>query len=273
MADGPEQKTLDVAKRIQEIRAMYDAKPQNTKANFLIYSRTGAGKTKLLATCPAPILIHSFDPGGTKTIKPEIDKGRVIVDNRFEAETGEKDGGRLMYKEWQDEFNKLKRMGFFDLIGTYVIDSGTRWLASQMNEIGRQEKRSYGEVQIQDHNKQQIFAADAITTMLALPCNFVMTGHMESYEDKTDGRTHMSLLAHGKNKIKIPLLFDEFYYLDVQETSKGLERRLLTQITGKHEARTRIGGPGLGNFDMWEKPDIAYLLKKAGYPYEDKQIG
>ena len=273
---------LDVASKLAEIEARYQAQSANTKANFLIYSRAGAGKTHLVSTAPGPILIHSFDPGGTRTIKTLIATGkipkskRIIIDDRFEKEVSRQArgevlgfGGSFAYKLWEQELNELVKGGVFKQIGTYVIDSGTKWVDAMLNEICRQESRKYAEAQLQDYKKLGFFVADALAQIMTIPCNFIMTGHMEQFQDESDGKVHFSILATGKQKIKIPLMFDEFYYLDVQEKGGKLERTLLTQISGKHEARTRIGA---GTFDTREVPDISALLKKAKYPWEDKKV-
>ncbi len=70
-------------------------------------------------------------------------------------------------------------------------------------------------------------------------------------------------------KINVPLLFDEIYVAQSRDTSKGAEYKLLTQSTGRHEARTRIGG---GVFDKEEPQDIKALMKKAGMDIKDKVI-
>lgn len=264
MPEQPEV-TNKAASILDRLKERYQAKASPNKVNFLIYSRVGVGKTYLLKSLPKPFLLHSFDPGGPKCLQEEIEKGECLVDRSFEDETSKK---RTAFTAWIDEFNKCERDGVFNEVTTYVIDSGTRWLDALMNHIAQKQKRPHGEVQIQDYNAHQIFAADYLVSCCSIPCNFVFLGHLDSYKDEAEGRVHFSLLASGKSKVKIPALFDEFLYLEAVDTSKGVERRLLTQISGKHEARTRIGA---GKFSMYEPPDLRAYLKKAGYPWEDKK--
>jgi len=40
----------------------------------------------MLKTCRLPVLIHSFDPGGSDVLKKEIADGKILVDNRFETD-------------------------------------------------------------------------------------------------------------------------------------------------------------------------------------------
>jgi hypothetical protein len=273
---------LEPTKLLAEIEKRYEETSKQEKANFLIYGRAGSGKSHLISTAPGPILIHSFDPGGTRTIRALLDAGlkkKIYIDTRFEHEMSRKGSpskgrpgfaseGPYAYKLWETEFNTLSKNNVFDGLGTYVIDSGTGWLDAMLNEICQQEGRRYAETQIQDYNKLQFFVADALSEVTNIPCNFIMTGHIDSYQDKGDGKTYFSLLASGKGKVKIPSKFDEFYYLSAKEENGKIIRKLLTTINGKHEARTRIGS---GKFDMYEEPDVKKLLKKAGYSHEDKQ--
>jgi hypothetical protein len=61
-------------------------KHKNKSFNALIYGSMGSGKTNITRTCRGPVLIHSFDPGGTKTVRDEIEKGKIYADTRFEIE-------------------------------------------------------------------------------------------------------------------------------------------------------------------------------------------
>lgn len=270
-----EEKTLLVKDVLARARAKYREKPSIKKVNFLIYGRHGCGKTRILSTCPGPVLVHSFDPGGSKTLKEFEQQGSIILNDSFEWD--EAKDSHVM-QDWQDEFNYLKREGVFEEIGTYAIDSGTRFIQCLMNEILKQEKRAIvkagiidvRKAQIQDYNTIMLLVTDLLVkNLLSLPCHFVMTGHLDSYQDHGDGKTYTSLTTYGKNKVMLPLLFDEFYFMDKEETSKGTKAVLYTDKDGKIDARTRIGG---GKFATHEEPDIKALLTKAGYDSSDKPM-
>lgn len=271
--------SLNVEVNWDEIEKRYQEEKRNDKLNFLIYGRTGTGKSHLISTCPKPVLVHSFDPGGTKTLNRFKDKELIkdgfrhieyFLDTRFEKDDANKP---TAYKLWEQEVNRLYEKGMFNNIGTYVIDSGTNWLKAQMSEILRQEKRPGEPTQIQDWGTQLGFAVQALNAMCNLPCNFVLIGHIMVKEDKVDGRNHSYLFTQGeKIKTLIPLNFDEVYILDAKECSKttdpeGVQRELIVKITGKHDARSRM--------QMKEgrmAPDLRAILKAGGYPYEDKPL-
>ena len=272
MAKAVKRGTLDIKKHFADISAYYQESTQTGKGNFLLVGGIGAGKTHALPTAPGPILIDSFDPGGCRTIRVEIEKGRVFVDSQYEKEDGREP---FAYKKWEENFNNRLASGIFDQIGTYCIDSGTNWLDAMMNEILRQNKRAGTTPQLQDYGTQQIYTTTYLKLVAAIPCNFIMTAHIDTFRDEVDGKVHTSLLAAGKNKVKIPLLFDEVYVMErkairnQQGTETGSKRVFLTEQTGKHQARTRLGTGGL--FKPEEEPNIAALLKKAGLPWEDKE--
>jgi len=77
---------LDIQKELSELQTMYKDNARTNSFNALIYGAMGTGKTNIARTCRKPVLIHSFDPGGTKTVRDEVEKGTVYVDNRFENE-------------------------------------------------------------------------------------------------------------------------------------------------------------------------------------------
>lgn len=257
-------------KRLEKYKSNYAETSQNKKANFIIAGRPGCGKTRLIGTAPGPILIDSFDPGGTKTLKEEIEKGRVFVDTSFEYVVNDPSviGGRQTFTNWQQSFNMRAREGFFNNLGTYAIDSGTRWVESIIDFIAGKEKRKHGELQLQDYKTLQIMVKDFLTVLTNLPCNFIFTMHLDVGQDAVTGKTLTKLMTPGKSSTTIPSLFDEYYVMEVEEKSNGLNRMLITEIDGRVDARTRIGA---NIFSAKEQPHIANLLKKAGYSYEDKQ--
>lgn len=267
---------LDLSQLKGQLETMYSEVKK--KANFLIYGYKGAGKTHTLSTAPKPLLIHSFDPGGTRlrVIQEGVAAGKIMVDNRFEY-TDKAFGSKVVPKNksrfniWKDEVNRIGDAGLWDEIATYAIDSGTFWTDCIMDELLREANRIGEAPTLPEYGKQQIVVRECLSSLLALPCHFIMTGHIEQVRDDVSGKLYTSLLATGKLKAKIPPMFDEFYVCVSEEvekgSQKGTERYLLTTNDGKLEAGTRIGS---GKFTKKEEPNIQGLLKKAGYAWEDK---
>jgi hypothetical protein len=256
---------LDIKKEMADIRAMYNSQAQNKSFSALVYGKMGTGKTRLAKTCRKPAYIMSFDPGGTKTVRDEIEKGSIVADTRFEYENP---NDPTVAVAWDREYERLKKLGFFSEIGTLILDSGTTWASALMNQTLKKAGRPGGTPQQNDYLPTMVVMENAIKDICSLPCDFIFICHEDTDKDEASGRLFAGPLLIGKLKYRIPILFDEIYCAQTKETSGGVSYTLLTRSTGIYQARTRLGRDGL--FEMYETPDIKTLLKKAGYSIEDK---
>lgn len=257
---------VDIQSEFASMRAKYKANTAAVKPNFLITGDMGTGKTKLLGTAPKPIVVHSFDPGGTLSLTKEIEAGYVI------PEQFEKDDARspVVFREWTQNFNRKADSGFFNQIGTYAIDSATMWSDAMMNEWLKSQGRPGSIPQLQDYLRLMLDITNTLKIFASLPCYCILTAHIEVEKDEVTGRMKTFPMIVGKAlKVKIPLLFDEVYVAEAKGTSTGTEFSLLTKPDGIYQARSRIGA---GRFETHEKPDIKALLAKAGLDASDKQF-
>lgn len=273
------QEFLDLSDYVRDIRDMYKDDLAQSTFNALVLGQVGAGKTTLTGTARKPLYVHSFDPGGTKVYKnfnvdnpsrpPRdlIESGEAIVDTRYE---GDDSSQPVSYKDWERQFNKMRKKGMFEHIGTYVLDSFTTWVLSLKYRILKKKGREEGVMQIHDWQVLGNTVKDIINVMTALPCDVILTGHLTTEKDDVSGRIETRLQAIPSLQTELPMLFDEIYCLVANETSSGIDRKLITQNTGKYIARTRIGSGGI--FDTREDPNIKNLLRKAGYNTEDKPL-
>ncbi len=261
------------------IRDQYKQSSEKSGFNALIYGDFGTGKTFLLSTCPKPVLVHSFDPGGPLTLRKWVESGEVMVEEFLPDVEGKVDA----YVKWEKRFNQLRKDGFFDHIGTYCIDSLTTMSEALMAAImargfSKKEgpRKPYHEdiptyvPQIQDYMIQQFTLRDLLMVCCGLPCNFIATGHIDRAQDEVSGKIIATPMISGKYAQKIPLLFDEVYVTDVKESSRGLEYRLLTESTGMYRARSRLAASY--NLKKYEEPVIKDILKKCNYAHEDKPL-
>lgn len=266
----------EILAEARRTREMYNNDTKQKSFNALVLGETGSGKTFLLRTARKPVHIDSFDPGGTKCLQDYIDKGEIIADTRFESED------RLnpsMYQLWKTEFERRRKMGYFDKIGTYSPDSGTLWAETIMNRILQkaglmtEERMELGGPAprfTKDYTPQKIEIFNMLSKCLDLSCDFILTGHLEQFEDAVDKTIRYRYMTTGKGAIIIPMKFDEIYCLVPKETSGGVSYRLLTQNTGTYTARSRLSKGG--KLEMYEKPDIKGILRKAGMDTSDKPL-
>ena len=271
---------LDIKAEAAKLQQVYIEDPKQNSFNLLLLGESGSGKTSLCATARAPIHFDSFDPGGTKALMEDVKKGRIIVDSRWESEDPTKPtipkasgapGFEWAFTVWKAEFERRLKMGYFNHIGTYVLDSSTTWAMAVMNSIlakanipGQAPRFTH------DYTPQKIEMINMIKKMLDLPCDFILTGHLESDKDEVSGRIKYKYMTTGKAEVTIPLQFDEIWTcVAEQKGMKDIDYRVLTAKNGAYPGATRIGK---GKFETFETPDIKYLLKKAGRDYSDKPL-
>jgi hypothetical protein len=265
---------LSIKQRAEEIKRLYEENPTTDRFNAIVHGPIKVGKTSMLKTARLPVLIHSFDPGGTDVLKKEITEGKILVDNRFEQDDPYKPSA---FRLWQDEFKSLETSGFFNHVGTFVLDSITTWQQIIMYEVIRQavkqfpKKRKIGtQPYEQDWLPQMQYIENYMRKFLALPCDCILLGHSE-YPKNRDGEIigDLGLMITGKLKERIPALFSEIYYLQIKNYNTE-ERSLLTRPAYRIMAGTRLGAGG--KFEKEEKPDFKHLLRKAGWDDADRPL-
>lgn len=258
---------LDIKAEIKTIREQYEKDPRQSTFNCLLLGESGTGKSFIARTCRKPVHIDSFDPGGTKNLREWIKKGEIIADTQWESEEPLNPGE---FKKWRRTFEHRRKEGYFNAMGTYMLDSATTWSEAIMNAVLK-ESGIAGEPPrfTKDYQPQKVQIRNYIYEMLKLPCDFILTGHLRAIEDPDKG-TIFRFMTTGQGMVTIPLLFDEIWVLDTKESSSGTDYILLTQRTKFHLARSRLAAGG--KLDKVEKPDIKYLLKKAGLPTSDKEL-
>lgn len=262
---------LDIRTKIQQVRGIYDASAKSRKGHFLILAEKGMGKTKLLETCPKPVLIHSFDPDGTSVIdRALIEAGKVIIDNRFEDDQYD---NPKAYMLWQEEFNEWKNGNLFKDIGTYALDSTTTLASCMIWQIMKKEGRTIPPMNVAlDQNNKGMRQVDwnTVLTMFInitralvnLPCHTVMCGHIGRDKDAVTQGYIRTIMLPGQSSDQVPVLVPEMLVL----RKKQEKRYLLTQDDAEYKAVTRMGA---GKWDKEEQPNIQQLLKKAGKDWED----
>lgn len=266
-SDKAEAKRLLVMNEMAALRQAYSDDPRQGSFNMLLLGESGSGKTFMTQTARQPIHIDSFDPGGSKGIDSKlINDGRVIVDSRYESENPLKP---TMFDLWVKELNRRMSMGYFEHIGTYVLDSATTWSEAIMNSILKKANLAGQPPRFtHDYTPQKTIIRNCLRTLLDLPCDFILTGHLNIERDEASGSFKASFMTTGTGAITIPLLFDEVWVMSPKATASGVKYRILTQSTGVYSARSRMAKDGL--LEAYEDPNIKAILKKAGKQCNDK---
>lgn len=246
----------DILARFESLkRAMAEA-PK--KANVLNYGRPGTGKTVSLKTAPTPLHIDSFDPGGSRSLSDVIAKwpDRFMVDSRWEVED---DFHPKVWDAWLKDFEEREKIGYFNHIKTFVIDSATFWVEAALNKVRGNKS---GAATLPEYNHRQIIVRHALKRILNLPCNVIINAHPDYDKDEATGKMLAGPIG-GKMAIRFPPMFDEIYYSFTKETSQGIEYLWAIRPFELYFARSRMTKGGDAK-TITIKQDYREALKLLG---------
>lgn len=263
---------IDIRKEAEEIRSMYKDAKTSKYFRALIFGDTGTGKTFLVQTCPKPIHIDSFDVGGTTTIRRQIEEGWIMADTRFEDEDPQAPRAIVLYEK---ELDRRIQGGYFESIGTYVLDSLTTHGDAAMNYILAKHGRKDGIPQSgkgsdNDYVKQQKVIEPMLRKILNLPCHVLLIAHPDMRENEDTRVKSIGPKVYGQLATKLPLLLSEIYCAQAKEVRDGIQYSLLTRQTGYWRCRSRLAA--LGKIEMYEEPNIKKILEKADFDNSDKDL-
>lgn len=278
----PQKEMSRGAKRIQELRDIYDSRVDDKKSKILFFGDWGTYKSTLATTMPRPIFFYTFDPGGDKIvhIQEGVKDGSIIVDNEFQ--TRQMDGEGDVFNNWNNSYNKMKSEGVFDEVSTVVLDSLTTFqravidgsIASnnKQKDIGR--KMPIKVPHQRDYGVQQAAIEYAISDLLSLPCHVVIIAHAEETTDENDMPVFQPLITGSKLRKSLPLLFDEIYI----SYFRGKKAYLRLAPQGMFKARSRLYGLNKEIQEDYEISEVGAfsfskdILLPAGYCTEDEVV-
>lgn len=252
-----------MSKSLSEIAAQYREAPSaSTEYNrVLLYGGAGTGKTYSLRTFRLPLMVDSFDPGGSICLSDYVAEGKALVRSAYEKEDWDKP---TAFDAWCRDFDSAHSAGIFSQVGTYCLDSATTWAQAAMNVVLKKAGRAGQVPQQNDWYPQMIMLEKALRKIMDLPCDVVFIFHEDTEKDEILGSLKRGILATGKLKTRIPILFSEFYYAKTQRTSKGTEYMWQTQSDSQLYARSRNASIAKVKIDATEPADFRKLAIKWG---------
>lgn len=265
-------KKLDFSAMSRELEEAYRNSLVTQGISVLLLGEVGAGKTFFARTAPKPVYIDVFDPGGAVGLRNLItpDSG-IIADVRWSTDDLYKP---TAFRDWRQEIKKRLSNGFFEQVGTYVLDSATMWAEAIVRDIMAR-RNSPGKLpdDYKTHWKPQKEAIrEGIDTLMSQPCNFILTGHLKPvYAGKSQDKRIVGYKMNTVGDLAeyIPQQMDEIWLASKKKAGpRSIEYYIQTESTGLYDLRSRLKADGV--LDPIEPADFRAILKKAGFPHEDK---
>lgn len=271
--------TEAVLARFRAVRARQETLYADPHIRVMLLGVKGSRKTSFIKTARKPIFIDSFDPGGTLSIDDFIKDpaNECYVDAQYETEDLR---APTAMDAWEREFEGRCKDGFFNSLGTYVLDG----YYLMMESLLAKQRKKFGVGAIDDMTPESAVKGKDLRNLygmfleanlywtrriLNLPCNVIMTCHLDTYMDVTIGRTETTILAPGNaSKERVPVPFPEVWVRVQEEENGKLTDSIITGPSGRYRGSTRIGK--MGKLALKETPDFCAILRKCGYPTESK---
>lgn len=222
-----------------------ELKPNENK-KILVIGQSGSGKTCFASTFPGPIYFADFD-GKITSAAGYLEKtdpkklGEVDYDNFAENRTTDDHYSKFYTKLVEHE--RLAKQGAFPY-KTWVLDSLTLWSEALMREIIRQNPAikplAKGVPAMGHYNIQSNYFKEQLGRMLALPCNVIVTAHIERKSDETTGEITNKALVSGKLADYLPIIFEEVYRTYAEQKEGKTVYLAQTKSDSKFACRTQI---------------------------------
>jgi AAA domain len=211
------------------------------RKKVLAYGLSGSGKTVFACSFPGPILFFDFD--GKVSSAASFYKNSPQL-NEIQVEScSSVDSFNIFWKKFMELKTLAQKPENFPY-KTIVLDSITTFSMSLMAEVMRQNpgeasKRSRVADTLVPHLKDYQIAIshikNTISGLLNLPCNIVMTAHLQTDKDELTGEIMRQPLIFGKDLPGwLPMVFEEVYYCSV---TSGSDASGKSQI--KHQGQAR----------------------------------
>ncbi len=237
---------------------------------ILLAGDTGSGKTSQFETMPGPRYAHIFDPAAHNSLT--LKEGEY--DNFFPSPSdlsimprkdhaGEKGKAPSLYVRWATKFQQQVNSGFFDNVGSFMLDSATLLglaLLSHQRFLGGKDER-------RDHLLAGEVMVEALWLVFTLPCHVLVTMHTKHVEEKVGeaktGRTTNRLTVPGASQLMLPRLTSACLYTSLVESKAGPRYHILTRPQPKWPS---VRTPrGWGELPLWHDVTIEDWKKPEAY--------
>ena len=220
---------------------MIDLKSTSTvksgSIKMLAYGQAGSGKTSLIPTLPAPVILSA--EGGLLSIS---DKEIPFLD------ISDMDALREAYK-WLAESDEAKQ---FASVAIDSISEIAEVCLGKEKALAKDPRAAYGEM--------QTTMAEIIRSFRDLPRHILMTAKLEKAQDEMGRMLYSPSMPGNKTGQSLPYYFDIVAALRVEKDAEGVtQRAMMLESDGMWQAKDRSG-----KLAAWEAPNLGEIIKKIG---------
>lgn len=202
---------------------------------MLAYGQAGSGKTSLIPTLPAPVILSA--EGGLLSIAGH--------DIPF-VKIGGMDDLREAYR-WLTDSDEAKQ---FASVAIDSISEVAEVCLGAEKAIAKDPRQAYGEM--------QTTMAEVIRTFRDLDKHVLMTAKLEKSQDEMGRILYAPSMPGNKTGQALPYYFDIVAALRIEKDTEGLtQRALMLESDGIWQAKDRSG-----KLDAWEAPDLKGIIAK-----------
>ncbi len=204
---------------------------------MLAYGQAGSGKTSLIPTLPAPVILSA--EGGLLSIS---DKEIPFLD------ISDMDALREAYK-WLAESDEAKQ---FASVAIDSISEIAEVCLGKEKALAKDPRAAYGEM--------QTTMAEIIRSFRDLPRHILMTAKLEKAQDEMGRMLYSPSMPGNKTGQSLPYYFDIVAALRVEKDAEGVtQRAMMLESDGMWQAKDRSG-----KLAAWEAPNLGEIIKKIG---------
>lgn len=225
-----------------------DAKPADVNKHILLLGRSGAGKTSLLKTAPAPIYVADFDCKGFDTL--------AGCDGELDAYDGAEAWAAFVKKIDELEKECPFRTVAWDSL-SLSGDSVVEWAKkANGNNSFRVSPEDWGRA-IAEIKKQ-------IRRLKKLPANLIVTAHFNVERDEQLGGLIWEPAIFGaKLPGQLPTFFNDVWLLKVAAKISGNKTEIIRSLQMTPDQRfDMLKNSGNGKWLAEEQPNITTLFDK-----------
>lgn len=204
----------------------------------LVYGAAGAGKTSLIATLPAPIVLSA--EGGLLSIQ-DADLPYIEISDMA-----------TLREAWSWLTGSAEAVGY-QSVALDSISEIAEVVLNAEKKATKDPRQAYGAMQEQ--------MADIIRAFRDIPGRHVyMSAKLEKQQDEMGRVLYSPSMPGNKTGQALPYFFDEVLALRVEKDAEGqTQRALMCDSDGLWLAKDRSG-----KLDAWEAPDLGAIIAKIG---------